>query len=58
MLILKGYQLKREEISISQEAQRLMQLLQKDLPTKQAAAIVAEFMGLRKRDLYQWAISH
>lgn len=57
VLMLKGYELKSEDLTVTEEAQSLMKLLQKELPTKQAAAIVAEFTGLKKRDLYQWAIS-
>ncbi len=57
VFMLKGYQSNSEDVAITEEAQSLMRLLQKNLPTQQAAGIVAEFTGLKKRDLYQWAIA-
>jgi 16S rRNA (cytidine1402-2'-O)-methyltransferase len=38
------------------DARRLLELLAAELPPKKAAGIVAEFTGLRKRDLYDWLV--
>ena len=39
------------------EGQRVLKLMLKDLPLKQAVKLTAEITGLAKNKLYQWAIS-
>ncbi len=39
-----------------QAAHRMLTILLKDLPVKQAAALTAEISGLPKKRLYQWAL--
>jgi 16S rRNA (cytidine1402-2'-O)-methyltransferase len=38
------------------EAERLMKILLEELPVKQAAALAAKITGLKKNQLYQWAL--
>ncbi|MFN2308800.1 MAG: 16S rRNA (cytidine(1402)-2'-O)-methyltransferase [Gammaproteobacteria bacterium] len=39
------------------EARRVLAILRRDLPLKQAAALAAEITGARKNALYQWALA-
>lgn len=45
-----------QEQAIDTEAESLMRLLMPVMPLKQAAAIVAEHLGLKKNQLYQWGL--
>jgi len=40
------------------ETERLLRLLSAELPPKRAAAVAAEFTGLRKKDLYNWLVEN
>lgn len=46
----------REESGIDAEAERILLILLKDLPVKQAAALAATITGLKKNALYQFAL--
>lgn len=46
----------REETGIDAESERILLILLKDLPVKQAAALAANITGLKKNALYQFAI--
>ena len=43
---------------ISDEARKLMTLLVRELPKKRAAALTAEYTGVKKNALYQWALDN
>jgi 16S rRNA (cytidine1402-2'-O)-methyltransferase len=58
VILVSGYQQKTEELSIGAEVEQTMNVLLKELSIKQAAAIGAKLTGLKKRDLYQWALDH
>lgn len=55
VLIVSGVQ-KQTPTTIDCAAAETMQILLGELPTKQAAAIGAKLTGIKKRDLYQWAV--
>ena len=46
----------RENTGIDAESERILLILLKDLPVKQAAALAANITGLKKNALYQFAI--
>ena len=46
----------REETGIDAESERILLILLKDLPVKQAAALAANITGLKKNALYQFAL--
>jgi len=46
----------REKMEIDAEAERILLILLKDLPVKQAAALAASITGLKKNALYQFAL--
>jgi len=54
VVMLAGAQSNAREID--SDAQRLMTLLMAHLPLKKAAAIVADYSGLKKNQLYQWGL--
>lgn len=47
----------RDSASIDAEAERILLILLKDLPVKQAASLAASITGLKKNALYQYALS-
>ena len=57
VLLLEGYQLQDDDLVIDQDVERLMMLLLESMPIKQASSIAAKYTGLKKRDLYQWALA-
>jgi len=57
MVILVHGAEKRDESDITPEAERILAILQRDLPVKQAAALTAEITGIKKNRLYQHAIA-
>ena len=46
----------REDTGIDAESERILLILLKDLPVKQAAALAANITGLKKNALYQYAL--
>ena len=46
----------REEKGVDAESERILLILLKDLPVKQAAALAANITGLKKNALYQFAL--
>lgn len=46
----------REDTGIDAESERILLILLKDLPVKQAAALAASITGLKKNALYQFAL--
>ena len=46
----------REDTGVDAESERILLILLKDLPVKQAAALAASITGLKKNALYQFAI--
>ena len=46
----------REDTGIDAESERILLILLKDLPVKQAAALAANITGLKKNALYQFAL--
>ena len=57
MVILVHGAEKQDESEITLEAERILGILQRDLPVKQAAALTAEITGIKKNRLYQHAIA-
>lgn len=55
VLVVRGAETKGAA-EIDPEAQRIMTVLLKELPLKQAAALTAEISGTKKNALYQWAL--
>jgi len=47
----------REDVGIDAESERILLILLKELPVKQAAALAANITGLKKNALYQYALS-
>lgn len=45
-----------KDLGLDAEAMRIMTLLTKELPLKQAAALAADISGVKKNALYQWAV--
>ena len=56
VLVLEGAE-KVERAAIDLDVERLLGLLLVELPPKKASAIVAEVLGVKKKDVYQLAIS-
>ena len=56
VLVVEGAE--QTATAIDAQAETTMRVLMEELPLKQAAAIGAKLMGLKKRDLYQWGLEH
>lgn len=54
VLLIRGAEPSGGELDA--EARRIMSILAKDLPLKQAASLAAEISGAKKNALYQWAV--
>lgn len=48
----------RDDDGLDAEAERVMGVLLAELPLKQAAALGAKITGVKKNQLYQWALEH
>jgi 16S rRNA (cytidine1402-2'-O)-methyltransferase len=55
VLLVRGAEA-RERSELDTEAQRIMTILLKELPLKQAASLAAEITGVGKNTLYQWGV--
>ena len=55
VVLVQGAQM-REDTGIDAESERILLILLKDLPVKQAAALAANITGLKKNALYQFAL--
>ncbi len=58
VILLGGYKKSDEFIRIDASVVQTMKILLDELPIKQASAIAAKLTGLKKRDLYQWALDN
>ena len=57
VIMVNAYTLSNAVTSIDTAVEQTMLVLLKELPIKQAASIGAKLTGLKKRDLYQWALA-
>lgn len=57
VLLVRGAE-RADTSELDPEAQRIMTILQRELPLKQAASLAAEITGSKKNALYQWAIDN
>jgi 16S rRNA (cytidine1402-2'-O)-methyltransferase len=57
VVLVKGCEPKQEGLQVTDEAEKLMRVLLEYVPVKIASAIAAKVTGIKKRDLYQWALS-
>lgn len=46
----------KQEAAVTEEAARILNLLLADLPLKQAVKLAVEITGLKKNDLYDFAL--
>ncbi len=58
VILVGGYKKSDEFSSIDESVIQTMKILLDELPIKQASAIAAKLTGLKKRDLYQWALDN
>lgn len=58
VLVVEGKTPSEDDDTLSSEGIKLLTLLHKALPLKQAAAIVAETFGDKKKALYQYGLAH
>jgi 16S rRNA (cytidine1402-2'-O)-methyltransferase len=58
VILVNGFKKQSSELEIDSAAKTTMKILLDELSVKQAAAIGAKITGLRKRDLYQWAVEN
>lgn len=56
VVLVKGYDDGDQVKKLDGEAEDIMKILLAELSVKQAAAIGAKLTGIKKRDLYQWAL--
>jgi 16S rRNA (cytidine1402-2'-O)-methyltransferase len=56
VILVGGYKPDPNTLTLGSDAETTMAVLLESLPLKQAAAIAARLTGLKKRDLYQWAL--
>jgi len=56
VVLLKGCDTRQSSLSIDADAEKLMRLLMEELPLKTASSLAAKVTGIKKRDLYQWAL--
>lgn len=57
VVLVQGSRANRVPATLDREAQRIMRILLRQLSTKQAAALAAEITGVRKQQLYHFALS-
>ena len=57
VVLIEGY-LATKETAVTELEASIMRVLLQELSTKQAASIGAKLTGLKKRDLYQWALEN
>jgi 16S rRNA (cytidine1402-2'-O)-methyltransferase len=57
VVLVKGCEPKQENLVVNDEAEKLMRVLLEYVPVKIASTIAAKVTGIKKRDLYQWALS-
>ena len=57
VVLVEGFRKGAKDLTIDANAEKTLTILLEELPIKQAAAIAAKLTGLKKRDLYQWALS-
>ena len=55
VILLHGHEEKEDQV-IGVEAERVLRILLAELPVKQAAALAAQIIGLKKNQLYQYAL--
>lgn len=56
VLVVAGAPVRSAEVSYALSAERILQVLVRELPVKQAAALAAELLGLKKNALYDLAL--
>ena len=56
VVLIEG--VKSDPQSLDPEAERIMEILLRDLSVKQASALGAEITGVKKKLLYQWALDN
>ena len=57
VVLVCGHEPPRDQ-GLNPEAERVMEILLQDLSVKQASELAARITGLKKKTLYQWALSH
>lgn len=57
VVLVRGHEGPAATETLDPEAERIMRILLAELSTKQAANLAAEITGLKKKTLYQWAVS-
>ncbi len=56
VLLVHGADIEKDLVEVSPEAERVMSILLKELPIKQASNIAAQLTHVKKKVLYQWAV--
>jgi 16S rRNA (cytidine1402-2'-O)-methyltransferase len=57
VVLVKGCEPEVSDQAVNQEAETLMRVLLEHVPVKTASAIAAQVTGIKKRELYQWALN-
>jgi 16S rRNA (cytidine1402-2'-O)-methyltransferase len=57
VLVVEAVPARDEEAGLDPEAERVLDVLLKELPVKQAAALAAKITGQKKNRLYQLALA-